>query len=139
MNECYPAPDGDSFLGAQRLRGEPVSGGHIGLLRKEVGSHMSRLPFENWPEKATISNQRIDQPILAILIINLKAQERPSLDTPDTAPPKEGKSGETLQNLLVKKSHLHLLILSQSSSTCWSAEAQVSVVWSQDPRSLFLI
>lgn len=72
MNECYPTLDGDSFVGTQRLRGEPVSGGYIGLLQEKAGSHMSCLPFENWPEKATINNQRINQPILATLIINLK-------------------------------------------------------------------
>lgn len=72
MNDCYPTLDGDSFVGTQRLRGEPVSGGYIGLLQEKVGSHMSCLPFENWPEKATINNQRINQPILGTLIINLK-------------------------------------------------------------------
>lgn len=39
MNECYPALDGDSFvLGSQRLRGKPVSGGHIGLAKKHCKS-----------------------------------------------------------------------------------------------------
>ena len=72
MNDCYPTLDGDSFVGTQGLRGEPVSGGYIGLLQKKAGSHMPCLPLENWPEKATINNQRINQPFLATLIINFK-------------------------------------------------------------------
>lgn len=68
---------------------------------------MFRLPFENWSGQVELPyiSQRIDKPVLAVLIISLKGTGRPSLDVLGTVAPQEGNSGEGVQSFLVKKRH----------------------------------
>lgn len=95
----------------QRLRGEPVSRRHRGLLQKKASSHTFCLLFANSPGTVTV-HKRTDQSILTILIINLKGTREATDGHAGHLPPRKGivkkAFGASLQ-----RSHQHLPTLSQ--------------------------
>ena len=103
MNECHPALHGNSVVGLQRLQGKHVPGDTEAGCRERQAPTCSAYPLKTGQAELPYLNQRIDEPVLAFRIINLKGTGRPSLDTLGTVAPEEGNSGEGLQSFLVKK------------------------------------
>lgn len=105
------------------LKGKPVSEGHRGLLQKGAGSHMKtgqgELPH---------INQRIDKPVPAILIINLKGTREAIAGHARHCFSKEGNNGQSLQSFFAKRSDVDLPTLSQFWLHLQHADPQVSRV-----------